>query len=602
MDTLRDVARTRALAGLAASALVSVSAHGQLRFVDATARLGLEDADAPINASHVCAADLDGDGFDDLIIARTRVFMNRTDDEGTRVFVEVEGTGLPTHRKGDIVVLADVDGDGSADAIIARSLDVNAESYKPPAEGTPRTLAWLAGNGDGTFGRPLGTFIEIGAATAGTTASVAVGDVDLNGRLDIVLGQWYTLYGAGYDGFANDVLLQDEDGRFERMPLPIDGVQFDEDADPQLDAGGRPTYGVLVAHVLGGGAPGNWPQILELNYGRRWNRLWVRGDDGSWSDLGPDVKLDGDAIRHGRHPDWLKERARIDPRFDRDNEQPFRSNGNTFDAAIGDVDGDGAFDVLLTEITHGWAGESSDLTRVLVRRDGIAGPLFVEQDSLSLDRAPTDPKVRSWNQGDIYGALADFDLDSLMDVLVCSSDYPDNQRLRIWRQQVDGSLIDITSWAGIDHVGAGEPALLDFDGDGDLDIAVGQGFNRLPASQRAGRTPRLRMFENRAVETLGRTSIVLRLEGDPENGVNRDALGAVVRVVSVLDGERTTRVAQVVGAGGHQGKQGTLALHLPVGEAGAESIKITWPDRAGTTTVLRDIPPGDLVVRFGENR
>jgi len=598
MDTPIKVARTRALAGLAASALVSVSANGQLRFVDTTAKVGLEDADAPISASHVCAADLDGDGLDDLIVGRTRVFMNTATEEGARVFAEVEGTGLPEYRRGDIVVFADIDSDGNADAIIGRSLDIHAENYTPPAEGTPQGLAWLAGNGDGTFGDPIGEFIEISSATDGTTASVAVGDLNLDGRLDIVLGQWYTRYGSGYEGYANDFLLQLASGEFERVPLPIDEVEF----APDVDGGGRPTYGVLVAHVLGDGAPGNWPQVLELNYGRRWNRLWVRGDDGKWTDEAPRAKLDGDAIRHGRHPDWLKERAKTDPRFDRPDEPPFRANGNTFDAAIGDVDGDGGFDMLLAEITHGWAGESSDPSRVLLRRNGVAGPLFVQQDSLSLDRAPTDTTIRSWNQGDIYGALADFDLDGRMDVLVCSSDYPDNQRLRIWRQQDDGSLVDITSWVGIDHIGAGQPALLDFDSDGDLDIAVGQGFNRLPATQRAGRTPRLRVFENKAVDTMDRKSIVLRLEGDPRHGVNSDALGAVVRIRAVIDGERTTRVAQVVGAGGHQGKQGTLALHLPVGEAGAESIEITWPDQAGTTTVLHDIPPGDVAVRFGESR
>lgn len=561
-------------------------AHAQLRFVDATARVGLEDEGSPISAAHVCAADLDGDGFDDLIIGRTRVFMNRATEDGARTFVEVDRAGLPEHRRGDVVVFADLDNDGRSDAIVARSLDVDNDSYQPPKAGTPQKLAWLRGNGDGTFGSPRGAFTEIEAATAGTTASVAVGDVDLDGRLDLVLGQWYTKYGAGLEGFANDVLLQQENGSFARMALPVDGVAFDS----QADGGGRPTYGVLVAHVLGDGAPGNWPQVVELNYGRRWNRLWARGDDGAWKDLAPQTKLDGDTIRHGRHPDWLKERAKTDPRFDRPDELPFRANGNTFDAAIGDVDGDGAFDVLLTEITHGWAGESSDPSRVLLRRDGIAGPLFVTDDAKSLDRAPTDPSIRSWNQGDIYGELADFDLDGRLDVLVCSSDYPDNQRLRIWRQQEDGSLVDITSWVGIDHIGAGQPALLDFDGDGDLDIAVGQGFNRLNAALRAGRTPRVRLFENRAADTLGRTAVVLRLDGG--EGVNRDALGAVVRAITIIDGRPRTIVAQVVGAGGHQGKQGTLAIHVPTGPEGASRIEITWPDERGSTTVLEDLAPG----------
>ncbi|CAK9041031.1 UnbV_ASPIC domain-containing protein, partial [Durusdinium trenchii] len=287
--------RVRLAAGLAVAVAASPLAHAQLRFVDATSRVGLEAEDAPISAAHVCAADLDGDGFDDLIIGRTRVFMNRAAEDGSRVFEELERAGLPPHRRGDVVVFADLDNDGTSDAIVARSLDVNNDDYAPPEPGTPQKLAWLRGNGDGTFGTPRGSFTEIEAATAGTTASVAVGDVNLDGRLDLVLGQWYTKYGAGFEGFANDVLLQQENGSFARMALPVDGVGFDTEAD----AGGRPTYGVLVAHVLGDGAAGNWPQVLELNYGRRWNRLWVRGDDGAWSDNAIETKLDGDAIRHG---------------------------------------------------------------------------------------------------------------------------------------------------------------------------------------------------------------------------------------------------------------------------------------------------------------
>jgi hypothetical protein len=251
-------------------------------------------------------------------------------------------------------------------------------------------------------------------------------------------------------------------------------------------------------------------QLLDLNYGRRWNSLWesqaVLADQLhaaaeelallDWLDMAPIYGLDGDEVRHGRYPEWLKERAKTDPRFDRADERPFRSNGNTFDAAIGDVDNDGNFDIFLAEITHGWAGESSDRSRLLMQdaSDGFAR--FAPAAKLSVDRAPRDETIRSWNQGDLYAELADFDLDGRLDLLLASSDYPDDQRLRIWRQQEDGSLVDVTSWIGVDHIGAQHPSLADIDHDGDLDILVGQSFNRLGADQRAGRTPRVRVLRN----------------------------------------------------------------------------------------------------------
>ncbi|MEO1008133.1 MAG: VCBS repeat-containing protein [Planctomycetota bacterium] len=582
--------RTRIAAGLAGVVAAS-GAAAQVRFADATARLGLDG----IEAQHAAFADLDADGFDDLIVQRTRVFLNRPAGGGARRFVEVERSGLPERRRGDITVFADVDNDGMADAIVSRYLDVNNPDFEPPPAGTPRGLAWLRGNGDGTFGDPVGAFTPIDAATRATACAIAVADLPpADGRLDLVVGHWYERYGGGLAGFASDVLRQREDGGFERLPWPTDGVAFDGEAD----AGGRPTYGVLVADLLEDSRSGVVPEILELNYGRRWNRLW-RPTEGGAVDVAASVKLDGDAIRHGRYPEWLKERARTDPRFERDDERPFRANGNTFDAAVGDVDNDGDFDVLLTEITHGWAGESSDRSRVLLREDGFAGPLFVAREGLSLDRVPADPAVRSWNQGDIYGALADFDLDGRLDVLLCSSDYPDNQRLRIFAQR-NGGLVDVTSWSGIDHIGAGQPSLADFDGDGDLDIVVGQSFNRLPASQRAGRTPRLRIFENRAADGDARRGLVLRLVGAPERGVARDPLGAIVRVTAVVGGERITQSRQLVGIGGHQGKQHAFVVHAALGGAPAERVEILWPGADGLRTTLTNVPAGTHVVRAAD--
>lgn len=235
-------------------------------------------------------------------------------------------------------------------------------------------------------------------------------------------------------------------------------------------------------------------------------------------------------------------------------------------------------------------------------RDADGAPHFVYKPELSVDRAPTDPTIQSWNQGDIFCELADFDLDGRLDLLLCSSDYPDNQRLRVYRQQTDGTFRDITDWVGIDHVGAGQPSLADIDGDGDLDIMVGQSFNRLRADQTAGREARVRVYLNQAAEkTLG-GAVVLRLVGDEGLGVSRDALGAIVRTTAVIGGERVTQCRQLVGIGGHQGKQMDFVVHFGLGDATeAERVEIEWPARERRVTVLKHVATGTHTVRLGES-
>lgn len=622
-------------------ALCAGAACGQLSFVEATGDVGLADLKGP----HCCFVDLNNDGRPDAVIGRNRVFLNTaevsprvrerleseaadTPDEEAEAwkhgfgFVEVEASGLPMFRRGDIAVFADLDNDGNKDCVWTRYLDVQADNYEPPTEGPAKT-AWLRGNGDGTFGKPVGTWRILEAITPATTAAVAIGDVNRDGRLDLYLGNWYVKYGAGLEGIPNQLLLQSDRQRITFIDAG-DGFALAEAFDEELDAAGRPTYGVIILQD----SESHHACLLDLNYGRRWNRYWsssrVVGPDNTetliFRDTAPSLGLDGDDHRSGAYPEWLKERAKDDPRFYRDDEKPFRANGNTFDAAVGDIDNDGDFDLFLAEITHAWAGLSSDRSRFLVcdqevvdqAEPWVTRTVFRSPLALSVDRVPADTSVRGWNQGDIFCELADFDLDGRLDLLLCSSDYPDNQRLRIYRQQADGTFDDITSWVGVDHVGAGQPSLADIDGDGDLDIMVGQSFNRLRADQRAGREPRVRVYLNQAADKHLGNALVLRLVGDPSplqnerpedrlTAASRDALGAIVRVTATVGGKRVTQSRQLVGIGGHQGKQMDFAVHFGLGDAAvAERVEIEWPTRELVVTVLEGVEPGTHVIRQGE--
>lgn len=618
---------------------------------DVTEAVGL--AGHPV--SQLKFADLNGDSFPDVILIpasrsaeKPRVFIHPgVGSASLPAYRELTDHGLPPMTAADILVFADLDNDGIHDAILGRYLDFYQEDYEPPAEGPTRN-AWIPGRGDGTFGEPR-LFED---ATLGTTRSVAIGDINFDGRNDVVFGNWYERYFSGYECFPSDVLLQypdlDDEPAFIRWPLPGETLP----TDYHTDLGGRPTYGVLLPRLDDG-----LPFFLELNYGRRWNRLYQMQERSilreiPWGDrepppplepkdprargqhlvhqlrgrdIAPEVGVDGDAIRHGRHPKWPLVHADARPRSKRPDEPPFRANGNEFDAAVGDIDNDGDFDLVVTTIIHAWAGESSDRSRFLVNQLREKSRLeFLSFERLSIDRIPELPepgqpltaKHTRYNQGDIYAELADLNHDGRLDLVLCSSDYPDppphDERLRLYFQQADGRFLDVTHDLGIDQLGAGMPSLADIDRDGDLDIIVGQSFNRLtPELRRQAAiasgvlTPdspedakperRARVFRNNSAPP--NSSILLFLEGDPSAGMAATPFGAHLSLDADLDGDPDTpdqtQIRQLIGPGGHAGKQSSFAVHFGLGAAGsATTLTITWPGRDRQVSSFSNISPG----------
>lgn len=545
-----------------------------------------------MSGDRVRLIDLNGDGRPDLIAndgSAHRVFLNRAIENGWK-WEEVAHPNLPMLRKHDTIAAADLDNDGHADVVMARYLDVNAKNYKAPDE--TWNLCWLRGKGDGTFHDA----VAIPGLKPCTTSTIAIGDVDQDGWLDLFIGNWYTRYGESNEAFGNDLFMQSEPGKWIRSPLPTDGVAFDE----EKDLGGRPCYGVMIL-------PQDFdrhqsdnlnPLLLELSYGRRWNRLWLRARNGTWTDGAALRGLDADADRSGEYPAWLAERAKTDARFKRETEKPYRTGGNTFDAAIGDVDNDGALDICFSEITHAWAGPSSDRTRILMSRDWK----FEYEPIRSVDRVPNDPANRSWNQGDLFCELADMNLDGRLDLILCSSDYPDNQRLRIFIQQADGSMLDSTAALGIDHEGAGQLSLGDMDQDGDLDIVVCQSFVRLPADRTKGRTATVRIFENLAADEGVLGAITIALRGDIEQGISRDALGAMCWLEGVVDGLPVRQTRTLIGVGGCVGKQHQFLVHFGLGKIDPEAryaFSMRWPGFAGKTTEIPNLPRGHFIIGPG---
>ena len=223
----------------------------------------------------VYAADVDGDGDPDVLSASfsddTIAWHENTGGDGSAWTAHT----ITTVADGAVSVFAaDVDGDGDPDALSAAQIG--------------DTIAWYE-NGESLL--RASTFGASSAITADThqTWSVATGDVDGDGDLDLVAGNW---------GQANRLYLNDGRGGFA--------------AGSDIDTDGHDTVSAILGDVDGDGdldlIAGNWDQP---------NRLHLNDGTGSFG-AGSDIDTDG-----------------YDTRI----------------VALGDMDGDGDLDLVASSAT-----------------------------------------------------------------------------------------------------------------------------------------------------------------------------------------------------------------------------------------------------------
>ncbi|MGD8452405.1 MAG: CRTAC1 family protein [Phycisphaerae bacterium] len=492
-----------------------------------------------VESNRVAFADFDGDGVPDALIGSTRVFLNR---DGRFVRSEHDGVLAPEGTTAPSVAqVGDVNEDGRFDLY----LGYYAEN-KPEAADVPRNAIWL-GDGHGGFRR----LDESGVGRlAETNITACFVDYDRDGHLDLFVGNAYVAYGDSYEAFPDRLWRGRGDGTFVDVTESAGLLGIAETG--QRDSR-RPTYGVTHTDWNNDGHQ----DLLVATYGRQWNRLWRNNGDGTFTDVGAETGFDGDEERSGEYP----------PEVEREKEEPFRANGNTFDCAVADFDGDGDMDCFLAEITHWWAGPSSDRSTLLVN-EGPAAAFRFKRDAARIERQHS---VEHWNQGDLHAGWLDVDNDGRLDLLIASSDYPDEQLLRLYHQEEGGRFVEWTERLGCTWINASQISLGDFDRDGATDILVGTNNMRLTEEQRKGHDLSVGLLRNLVAGRSGNRFLNIRLDGQ--------AIGA--RVVIEVGGRRQIR--EVQGGLGHAGHRDDTDCRFGVGPAKVvDVVEVHWPNAAGT--------------------
>lgn len=572
-------------------------AAGTVAFSNQTEATNLTAIDA--EGVRIAAADIDGDGDADLAIRRTGangdifgtgesadrvVWLLRNEGDGTfsdftkeSGVVDARYAGDPNiGRPAEVWAFGDVDNDGDLDVFTGFSNDGTS------SEGNEIML----NDGGGTFSfGPLDTpFFARREATSFGGASWV--DVDRDGQLDL----WVARGAVESQPVSDNLYRQTADGFVDATAAA--GLQTDPWQLPALNAGEAHTnaWSAAACDLDGDGNP----ELLSGSYGRTPNKLWHAVRDGEdvrfanvsvesgyasddrtdWSDnesarcwctLNPDDEGCGGVP----DPELIRCETNADAfRWNHANDrEPWRLGGNSGTTVCGDVDNDGDIDLLTTEIVHWDVGSSSDPSELLYN-DGSSPPVFDRPGNQTTGLVRDHP-TPTWDNGDITGALFDFDNDGRLDVLIGSTDYPGTQA-HLYHQTEDGTFEKVATTDGIDLPSAHGIAVADYDLDGDLDVVIGHSRFRCSSGDHCLESGHARFFRN----DFGNRNNWVRLELVGGEGSNTAAIGA--RVTAATSAGTQTR--EVGGGHGHYGMQNELPVHFGLGADCTTEVTVRWPD------------------------
>ncbi len=520
--------------------------------------------------------------FSDVSRASGIDFVHTIGDDKMTNIVEATGVGC---------ALFDFDGDGWLDLYLVNGMHLDGVS--DPACANKETLRRATdrlyrNRGDWTFEDVTD---KVGILPGGYGIGVAVGDYDNDGRRDLYVTNYgpNRLYrnlpngtfeevaartGAADDRFGVGCLFLDYDGDSFLDLYVGNYLDYVPDFNTSRSFPGPTAYKGQVNLLLRNDGRGAFLDVTKesgmadfpghtMGVG-----MFDFNDDGRW-----DLFVANDATENfcfeNKGDGKFEENALL-------TNLAYGANGDArgaMGAEVGDIDGDGRFDLFVPDFTH--------TCLYMNQGDG-----FFDDRAHRAGIAIVCGHYISWG-----AALVDLDLDTDLDIYVANGDAREllAQADLVFVNNGQGAFAEVSRSSGLadlkPRVSRGVAAG-DLDNDGDLDLVV-TNLNDHPVLLRND-SPR-----------QGRHYLMLDLVGR-EGSSNRDAMGAVVRChLKDKDGKTKTLLRQRSSSGSYMCVH-DQRLHFGLGTATIVSeLVIRWPD--GEEQTLRDVKVDQLLqVRQGE--
>lgn len=497
---------------------------GNVWFHDKTKAYGL----AGVKAARLYAVDLDNDGDTDLVtLANNHAEPEFFYFDSKRKKFNKTNSPFQEGIRASYLFFYDFDKDGVIDVLTA-FLNSKNEMARLPL----RIFKGSISKGKLSFAEVKGAI----SVEPSPTASVSVLDYDLDGWLDLYIGNWFSVDGNRSEPVM-DILNFGNKFKFKEATELLRGEDF-KPKGSEVYSNARPTYGTSTCDIDQNG----YPDILTASSNGHGNKLWMNLYDFSektryFQDYGKESNFAADI------------NGFLDP----------VGGGNTFFAACADYNNDGIMDAYLGELTYSYDNETRDKSSVLSGTKRGFPPHFIRTEYTN------DDESGKWNQGDRSGIWLDINFDGFMDLVVNNSGFPPKSRLILFKQHPDHSFEDVSEIAGIDIVNPEGSIVIDLNNDGRPDIIAGQTNVRNTKISN-----HLYVFEN-ALPWNGKKTVRAYLSGKRSN---LKGVGGMI-ILNTTKGSRRQFVEYSQGAQSSQHEEG-LFFGLSQGEK-LKSAIVRWP-------------------------